>query len=394
MAAAGALAVMAAIGFGRFSYTLLLPPMREGLRLSYTAAGLLASANLAGYLAGSLAAGRLARRFGGGAATRGALCLLALSLAWTGAAAGAWDAGAARALAGAAGAVVYVQALGLVPAWFPEGARGLASGAMHAGIGAGLVLTGLGLPLLIGIAPATGWRAGWAALALVAAAVLPLGWRFLKAPPALPGTDGGHPPGAGREGRASDGSDLPSLATYGGLYALFGISYVIYVTFFAETLRARGLTPSQTGLAWAALGALSLGSGPLCGSLSDRLGRLQGLAVVFGLQGVAYVALLHGTGAGLIFSVALFGITAWGIPAVMAATMGQVVRPEDTTVALARVTVWMGTGQAAGPVLAGALTDATGIVSAGLWLSALAAACGAGFSFRQALAGKQVQPAP
>ncbi len=32
--ARSALAVMAAIAFGRFSYTLLLPPMREGLRLS------------------------------------------------------------------------------------------------------------------------------------------------------------------------------------------------------------------------------------------------------------------------------------------------------------------------------------------------------------------------
>jgi len=58
----GAFAVMAGLGFGRFSYTMLLPSTREGLDLSYTGAGFLGTANLAGYLAGSIMSGAVMRR--------------------------------------------------------------------------------------------------------------------------------------------------------------------------------------------------------------------------------------------------------------------------------------------------------------------------------------------
>lgn len=163
--AAGGLAVMAALAFGRFSYTMLLPPMREGLALSYTAAGFLATANLIGYLAGSMASGGIVRLLGARATAAGGLGVLALSLAWTGAAQSSAEAAGARALAGVTGAVVYVQALGLVAQWFPGRNRGLASGIMHTGNGAGLALTGLVLPLLLAAVPRTGWRVGWAALA-------------------------------------------------------------------------------------------------------------------------------------------------------------------------------------------------------------------------------------
>ncbi len=130
---------MAGLGFGRFSDTMLLPSTREGLRLTYTAAGFLATANLAGYLAGSVASEPIMRTLGARATATSALAGLAGGLAWMAAAQGVEDASLARALAGAAGAVVYVQALGLVAAWFPRRARGLASGVMHSGNGLGLV---------------------------------------------------------------------------------------------------------------------------------------------------------------------------------------------------------------------------------------------------------------
>ncbi len=390
--AAGALAVMAALAFGRFSYTMFLPAMRESLQLSYTAAGFLATANLAGYLVGSLAAGILLSRLGARPAATGGLCVLALSLAWTGAARGLADLSAARALAGAAGAIVYVQALALVPQWFGRGGRGLATGVVHAGNGAGLVLTGLGLPLVIGAVPGTSWRAGWGALGLATLPLLPLAWIFLRPPEASRGAGDGPLAVGGRNPLARSWGRT-SLAAYAAIYALFGISYVIYVTFFAETLHRRGLSLGASGLAWATLGALSLASGPLWGSLSDRLGRLEGLAVVFGLQGIAYVAFLEGTPLGLMVSVGLFGATAWGVPAIMAAASGELVRPEDAPMALGRITTVMGVGQAVGPLLAGALADATGIVGSGLWIATLAAVAGVGWSLAAAVAENRVRVA-
>ena len=54
LALAGVLAVALALGIGRFSYTPILPYMREALDLSSSGAGLIGSWNYLGYLAGSL----------------------------------------------------------------------------------------------------------------------------------------------------------------------------------------------------------------------------------------------------------------------------------------------------------------------------------------------------
>jgi len=53
---------MGVIGFARFGYTILLPSMKDGLRLSYAETGLLASGNFAGYLVFSIIAGFVVTR--------------------------------------------------------------------------------------------------------------------------------------------------------------------------------------------------------------------------------------------------------------------------------------------------------------------------------------------
>jgi nitrate/nitrite transporter NarK len=112
---------------------MLLPSTREGLGLTYTAAGFLATANLGGYLVGSVVSSAVMRRLGPRVTATSALGALAVGLAWMAAAQGILDAALARALAGAAGAVAYVQTLGLIAAWFPKRTRGLASGVVHSG---------------------------------------------------------------------------------------------------------------------------------------------------------------------------------------------------------------------------------------------------------------------
>src|SRR5206468_9795958 len=62
VAAALALGSAVSLGLARFSYALLLPPMRADLGWSYFVAGAMNTVNAAGYLAGALAAPAVLRR--------------------------------------------------------------------------------------------------------------------------------------------------------------------------------------------------------------------------------------------------------------------------------------------------------------------------------------------
>ena len=60
----GLITTVAAHGFGRMAYTLLLPAMKDGLQFDYTQLGLLGTGNFIGYLTMAIIGGFLAARFG------------------------------------------------------------------------------------------------------------------------------------------------------------------------------------------------------------------------------------------------------------------------------------------------------------------------------------------
>jgi MFS family permease len=73
----------------------------------------------------------------------------------------------------------------------------------------------------------------------------------------------------------------------------------------------------------------------------------------------------------------LFGLTAWSIPAIMAAACGDMLGPRLAPAALGFVTLFFGVGQAAGPAVHGLIADATGSHLPGMLLAAAVAALGA-----------------
>jgi hypothetical protein len=62
--------------------------------------------------------------------------------------------------------------------------------------------------------------------------------------------------------------------------------------------------------------------------------------------------------------------------------MGEIEPVEGGMAVFGRITTIMAASQAAGPYLAGSLADATGIINSGLWISIVAAVCGASWSLR------------
>jgi MFS family permease len=132
------------------------------------------------------------------------------------------------------------------------------------------------------------------------------------------------------------------------------------VTFFTKRLMADlHYTPEGAGNLFMILGLASLVCGVFWGWTSDAIGRKASIVAIFLIQVVSYALFaLWTTTAGLTISAVLFGLTAWGIPAIMAAACGDIVGPALAPAAYGFLTVFHGLGQATGPYVGGRLADA------------------------------------
>jgi predicted MFS family arabinose efflux permease len=381
--------VMGALGFGRFGYTSILPSMQEALGLSNTETGLLATWNATGYLVTALFAGALASRLGPRAVIACAAVLAGACMVLTGLAQGFRSAAVLRGLTGIASAGMNVPVMGLLPAWFAARRRGMATGVAVSGSSLGLMITGPLVPVVISASGPEGWRMSWGALgALTLLIALASGW-LLRNRPEEKGLEpfGGGPAGTPPTAATARASSLAWGLVYrsralwhlAAVYFLFGFSYFIYATYFVKYLvQEGGLARGAAGNLLGLVGMLSVGSGLLWGTVSDRWGRKMGLFGVFALQGLAFLTFaLWRRPAGYHASALLFAMTAWSIPAIMAAACGDYLGPRLAPAALGLVTFVFGLGQAAGPGVAGLLADRTGSFAPAFLLASGAAFVGA-----------------
>ncbi|MCU0559020.1 MAG: MFS transporter [Desulfobacterales bacterium] len=388
----GMLTTIAAHGFGRMAYTLLLPAMKDGLSFDYTQLGLLGTGNFVGYLSMAIIGGFLAARFGTRIVITLALVLLGATLILTGLAHSFHFALGMRFLTGLGNGAAYVPAMALGSAWFAMNRRGFATGIVSGGIGAGTLISGLLVPPILTAYGAEGWRHAWfilGGIALVIAAVVcvlvrsrpeekglaPVGAQNTAALPAGP---------AGPKVSALQWSSVyrKGAVWYLGLvYFFYGASYIIYMTFFAAYLvKEMGATPAYAGGLWAMVGALSTFCGVIWGAISDRLGRSRGAALAYFVLAAAYaVFALVKAPPGFYLSAVLFGLSAWSIPTIMAAAAGDFVGPRLAPAGLGFITLFFGIGQALAPAFGGYLADLSGsftlpfLVAAGISLAGTAA---------------------
>jgi MFS family permease len=362
------LVVFSALGLARFGYTSILPAMQEALQLSNTQTGMLQSWNLFGYLVTVVFAGVLAARFGPRVVIVAGLLVVAAGMGLTGFIPAFGAACVGRFLAGVGGAGSNVPAMALLSAWFSARRRGLAAGVGVGGSSVALIVTGPLIPAILERTGAAGWRISWYALAGLTLAVCLAAALFLRNRPTEKGLRAiGESGSESKAGPAAVSSlNWSSVYRSGPLWRLaviyfgFGFSYIIYATFFVRYLTGEaGFSRAGAGALWMQIGMVSIVSGFLWGSLSDRWGRRVVLLWVFGLQGVAFLLFgLSRDGWSVYLSAALFALTAWSIPALMAALCGDLFGARLAPAALGLITLVFGLGQALGPWLAGAMADA------------------------------------
>ena len=369
------LSVFGALGLARFGYTSILPAMQDGLNLTNTQTGELQTLNLIGYLITVVFAGMMAARFGPRIVISVSLLLVGLAMILTGLVPEFGAACAGRFLAGVGGAGGNVPAMGLVSAWFGARRRGLASGIGVAGSSIGLIVTGPLVPAILHQYGDQGWRISWYVLGSVTLLVCAVCALFLRNSPREKDLQPvGESETETAQRNAAHGSSALELHLIwksrqlwqlAAIYCAFGLSYIIYSTFFVRHLvKEGGFTAGTAGALWMQIGLISIVSGFIWGVISDRWGRRIALLCVFTLQGVSFT--IFGLGSSLLavyVSAGLFAVTAWSIPALMAALSGDVFGPRRAPAALGLMTIVFGIGQALGPWLAGLLADATGSFS-------------------------------
>jgi sugar phosphate permease len=368
----GLLVTIGAHGFGRMSYTLILPAMKDGLHFNYTQLGLLGTGNFIGYLTMAIIGGFLAARFGTRIVIALALLLMGVTMILTGLATTFGFAFSMRLLTGLGNGASYVPAMALGSAWFAIERRGFATGIVSAGIGGGTMIASFIVPVVLNMYGAEqGWRFAWyylggAVLVISAIAAFlirsrpdEMGLSQVGAKEANPGASTAKPTAA-----PLDWSKIYKIGGVwylGIVYFMYGFSYIIYMIFFAAYLeKEMGLSRAEASWLWGLVGGLSIFCGVIWGGLSDKLGRAWGSALAYLFLASAYgIMALAQFKTGFYVSAILFGITAWSIPTIMAATAGDYVGPRLAPAGLGFVTLFFGIGQALGPYAGGMLADST-----------------------------------
>lgn len=391
VAVAGCLVMFACLGLARFAFGILLPSMAQGLDLSYAQRGYVGTGYFLGYLAMVAAAPRASRRLGHVRSILLGLGLIAATMAGLGLAGTYGAALAAYTLTGVGSGAANISMMALISAWFAKSMRGLATGLVIAGNGLGIVTSGLLVPAMVA---AGDWRWGWITLAGLVTLALGAAWLVLLENPGLMGLapvgqDPATPPSPAPP-LAAPARERAFLVRLGVVYALFGLTYIVYGTFIVTTLVDQFGFPQDTaGRFWSCVGLFSLFSGLVIGRFSDRRGRRPGLAAAFAMQTAAY--LLAGLGKSplpLYLSVGLYGLSAWSVPTVVTAMVADRLGMARMAGGFAFITFFFAAGQVAGPALAGVLADALGGFQPAYTLSACATALAAFLALRLPPAAK------
>ena len=360
---ASAVALMMAMGIGRFALTPQLPQLIAEGQFDLTAAGLVAAANYLGYFLGAADAmfarrpNQVRLRLHGGLW----LCVLLTLASWP--ADGFWSHLLLRFGTGVASAWVLVMITSLSQQIANASHRQRLGALVFAGPGLGIALTGL-LALaahLLGLSSAALWLVYAVAALVMLLAVRPWLPRALE-PAVVPSAV-----------QASSTRSV-GIGRLGLVYALYGVGYILPATFLSQMANQQFRGHWMADLFWPAFGvAAALGVVLVS---ARRAGRTSAwLTATLWLQGLGVLACLMGGGLGLALGVLLCG-TPFLACMQLVMQRSREIAPHATQRNAGLLTACFALGQLSGPLLAalsnhysGSLQPALVLAAAGLGLA-------------------------
>lgn len=356
---AGILGLLLFLGIARFSYTPLLPLMREQAGLGVAAGGWLAAINYAGYLSGALLAMTISSLALKDRLYRASMVLAVASTVLMGLSTSELVWAVSRFAAGLSTAGGMLLGSGLIMNWLMRNRHRSELGIHFSGIGLGIA----GVSAVVALLSLwLDWRTQWFALAALGVLVAIPAWRWLPRPDVTPLAGSGAHMQDKPPGRAF--LLLMMLA-----YFCAGAGFVVSATFMVAQV---GSLPGMAGKgAWVFLVA-GVAAAPACivwDLIARRIGQLQALTLASGLQ--AFGILLPVIGDGLLAALAgavLFGGTFAGIVSLVMAMAGRFY-PTRPAKLMSKLTAAYGVAQIGAPAITGLLAGQQGSYAAGFYLA-------------------------
>ena len=341
----GILGMVVAMGIGRFAFTPILPLMQRDLGMTNTVAGWLAGLNYLGYLGGAILCSvspqllRSRLLIGGALLSSLATTLLmgfTVSVFW-------W--GAMRLLGGAASAILFIVIAAEVAEALGRRGYGHWVGTLYGGIGFGIALSGLFVPLLDS---AGGWAASWIGMGVIAILLaitgVAVGRRRDLVQPVTISTP-------------EQGSGLHSIAILAVGYFFEGLGYVVTATFIVAIIAITPGLEAYAAYSWVAVGFAAVPSTIIWPLLARRFGSKRALLAAYTIQASGIMVSIYADSfAEVMFAAVTFGGTFLGIVA-MTLAEGNLRMRGDGRRAAAILTASFSIGQMLGPILAGMLAD-------------------------------------
>ena len=375
-------AAAVAQSFGRFTYGVVLPSVRDDLLGgSNGTAGLLGTANVGAYLLGTIVVASLSTRLALTTLIRGGLCLSTFGLL----AASVAGSGPLLALAlmamGLGGAAIWIPSPRLASLVLPPARRGLAAGLVGTGIGIGIVFAGQLADAARHGGGDSGWHDVYRVEGLIGLGVAVAAFALLRLPDQV-ATAAAVTPAPGRAGTGIAGfGALRRVAGWAPLtvaYTAFGFMYLLVFAFLVARLEDdSGFSADRASSMFSLVGVAAVFGGILLGPLSDRLGRRMTMAAAFVAFAASTGLILAGRQPLVAVGAVGIGLSFSGLPSVIAA---YVVDGTDATTyapAYSAATLAFGIAQMAAPQAGGLIADAADSFAPVFALSMVVALSGA-----------------